>query len=462
MPLLLLLIVFSILILIKHTKNLRKKMIFKFIEKNILSSAPMNQWYSSITIDNVAKKLNRLSKKKLSPIFSELKKQNFAPLIKHCQDNELNLICRKKISNLSPLIKAELAFAKFEFGTCESLLEKIKPKNKQEKARILLIKSGLSLNDGDLESASIHVNSAINMFKKLCMQAEEAKAYLLCGIIYKACAMNDTAQMMMKTAADLFADIGANAGYAESLGNIGMLMVQQNRYSEADDYFNQALSVFLSINDVCGATDIYNQLAIMNLITKDLKKSKQFADQASKVLPTKHNKGKALNLDIYAQIACAKSQWKTTLKNAKLAEETYISEKNFSATLEMMHLQAQALINLKQLSAAEKILRKTITIAQSKQTCFHIANTYNLLGIIYLQQNNLSCAKTWFNKALETELYNDRWGGAAIDYANIALTEYRKGECSAGDKNKLEALRLAKESGDNELLKMLENKFINL
>ena len=433
-------------------------MIFKFLEKNILACAPSCQWYSSITTANAAKKLNKLSQKNLLPIFTDIKKQNFSSLINLFPENELKLLCGKKATTNSTIVNAELAFSKFDFKTCEDLLEKISPLTKANKARVLVIKSGLALNDGDLESASLQINSAIRIFKKLNMQAEEAQAYLLCGIIYKACAMNDTAQIMLETAAELFADIGANAKYAEAWGNLGMLMVQQNRYSDAEDYFNKALNVFTKVNDICSMVDIYNQLAIMKLIEKEYKKAKKFIDCATTILPPKYIKGKALNLDISAQIANANNQWKKVIKLAKLSAELYLKEKNFSAYLEMLHLQAHALIVNKQFVMAEDILRKIIKISKSHQTCFHIANAYNLLGNIYMQKGDFFRAKTLFNQALSAELYNDRWCGAAIDYANIAITEYRKGEHSAAEKNKSEALKLAKESGDEELLQLLENR----
>ena len=84
------------------------------------------------------------------------------------------------------------------------------------------------------------------------------------------------------------------------------------------------------------------------------------------------------------------------------------------------------------------------------------------MGVIFLEKGDSVRAKGLFNQALSTELYNERWCGAAIDYANIALTELRNGKKDEYIKNQKIALEYAKESGDEELTKILEQRFSSL
>ena len=459
---LLFLITISLLILKRHIKFLRQNMIYNFLEKNIAACIPADRWYSSIAVLRAAKKLNRLPQKCLRQIFADIKKQKFSSLFKHCEDAELKTICGKKAKPLSALYKAENSLMKFDFSSCFNLQKQIKPQNKTDQARLLAIEAALSLYDGDLESASTKINSAITIFNKQKMYMEEAQAYMLCGIIYKACALFDPAQLMLQKSIDLFTQTGAKAKLAEALGNLGMLMVQQNRYDEADDCFNKALKMFASAKDKKGMVYVYNQISISYLIRNDLKSAKKYCKEAQRHIIPSYRSGRALNSDIIAQIEAAQNKWKNVVKEAHEAEVLYKSAKNFSAMLEMMQLQAQALIKLKKDTKAEEILRNIIKKAKTKQTCFHIANAYNLLGVIFLEKGDSVRAKGLFNQALSTELYNERWCGAAIDYANIALTELRNGKKDEYIKNQKIALEYAKESGDEKLTKILEQRFSSL
>ena len=80
---------------------------------------------------------------------------------------------------------------------------------------------------------------------------------------------------------------------------------------------------------------------------------------------------------------------------------------------------------------------------------------------MFLQKKEFSRAKGLFNQSLQSELNNERWCGAAVDYANIALTEYRRGRKTEGNKNKIAALKYAEESGDEELIAYL-NSALNI
>ena len=458
MTALLLITVISVWLLRLHTKQLRKKMIYKFLEKNLIAQAPAQRWFSTPSLMLIAKALNKLPKKLLQPIFVAIKKQNFIPLLQFYKSDDLKLMCGKKISPSDKLTRAEIALLNLDFSTCSKILENLKANNTTDKARILVLEAGLALHEGDLESANIKINSAISKFKKLKMAFEEAAAYQLCGIIYKACALNDPAEIMLQTSIEIFEDVGAFARQAETLGILGMLMVQQSRLQEATDFFQRSLHLFEAVNDKNGIVNIYNQMSVTALINNNLSEAKKYTKEATLNLNPKYLQGRALSTDIKAQIENSNNNWKQAIKLASEAEILYKKGNNFSATLEMMQLQAQALIKIEKITEAEKTLRNIIKMAKKKQTCFHIANAYNLLGVIYLKQNNLNRAKSLFNQSISLELCNERWCGAAIDYANIALTEYRAGKNQDAIKNREIALEYAKESGDEELLELIQKK----
>ncbi len=442
-----------------YTKNLRKKMIFMFLEKNILTKVDYHNWYSSATIHFASKKLNKLKKHQLKPIFDDIKNKKFSSLINFINSDELKIICGKKISINQNLFLAEKYCREFKFNKAQKILNKIPSKNKQEKARIVFLEAQIALYEGDLEQASIKAALAINQFRKLHFIYEEALAYLLCGTVYRASAVFDTAQFMLKTAANLFNEIGAKNLEAVTFANIGMILTAENRNDEANDTFDKALNIFEKNKNLNGMGEVLNQKALAALINLDFSKAQKLIKSAENLLSSSNIQLRALNFDIAAQIAAAQNKYSKTISLSQMAADLYKKTGNNSALLEMMYLQANTLIKQNKLEKADLVLRNILKKAKSTSSSFHIANIYNLLGIICMKRGEIQRAIGLFNQSLSRELCNERWVGAAIDYANIALAELKRKNTSEADSCFLKALKYAEESGNKQLVDLLKKLF---
>ena len=444
-----------------YFKKIRQRIIAQILERNILKHHPKNAWYSSEITQKVARRLNKLPKKKLHPILQSLKNKDYSDLLSYLTldavDEFSTLYKHKKLSHPNPLQKAEQAFLDLDFAKARKNIESFSPNNKIEKARTDYLLAWFALEEGDLLSASEKVATATKQFQKSGLVYEEALAYLLAGTIYRVSAIFDTADFMFKTATQLFGFVNASAKEAETWASLGMLMVAQQRFEEADDAFEKAKKLFLIAQDKLGETEIINQQALAALIQGQLKKANKLALQTKKEFTSLKNlRGQALSLDILAQVEAAQNLWDRAYKNAKAAEALYLKTKNFSALQEMMFLQAQALLAKDNHLKSEQVLRELLKETAKHKTCFHVANVYNLLGIIYLKQGDFRRAEGLFQQSLSNELQNDRIGAAAIDYANIALAAYRRGHKEIGDKNKEMALQCAKDAGEDNLLALLK------
>ena len=65
-------------------------------------------------------------------------------------------------------------------------------------------------------------------------------------------------------------------------------------------------------------------------------------------------------------------------------------------------------------------------------------------------------------QSLNSEVCNERWAGAAIDCANIALSKRKRGKGESAEQDYKQALQYAEESGNSELLELLkETQSIN-
>lgn len=459
----LLIITLSSALLGLYIQQMKRKVIYKIIEKHLLAQTNMGSWYSSSVSHSISKQLSKLHRAQVSHILNTLNQGNGNLLnaIDKQTAKNINLILGKRKTASDFIQKAELALLAFDCEKLEKLIRAAPPLSKKDSFRLSYLKAHLHLKEGDLETASILASSAAAGFHKIGFLYEEALCYMLNSNAYRACGIVDTSQLMLQSALKIFQNLEAISKQAECLGMLGMLMITDNRFSEAETYFNKALSLFQNQNDANGCASIINQQSLCALICQSPPKAIKLAQKALKICEAKKNlHGIAFCYDILAQAKLANNN-KTALTYACKAANLYQTNKNISAYLEMLQLQSQILIRQNKITAAEKILRNIISFASTQNSCFHIANAYNLLGIIYLKQKDYRRAEGIFQQALHAELHNERWSGAAIDYANIAITSLNRGNIQQSKKHWKTALQYAEQSNNKQLLELLKEQKLN-
>lgn len=354
---------------------------------------------------------------------------------------------------------AGLYFATGDYSKVKLVLNNLNGKTPYARAKKHYWQAYYNLQEGDLLSATENGTRAVRLFNKQGYFYEEAETHLLLGTIYRISAVEDVSQFMLEAARKIFQSLGAGRKEAEALGNLGMLMVMQSRFEEADDYFQKAREIYHPDGQQLGEAEIINQEALTALIKKDFNEARRLAETALGMhQDIKNQEGTAFSLELLGHLESETKNWKQALEHAKQAQKIYSKTSNAAALLEALFLEAKANFELEENKAAEDILRKIIDFSKSHSSCFHVANAYNLLGLIYLKQGNLQRAKGLFQQSLDCELHNDRASGAAIDYANIAMIEYRRGQQEQAEKTLSTALEYAKADGETDLAKYLEEQ----
>ena len=319
------------------------------------------------------------------------------------------------------------------------------------------------LSAGNMADASLKAGAAITLFRQTNAFTEEADAYLLAGTIYRLSAVEDTAYFMLKQARDIFAATGHYAGEAEALGNLGMLWTMRENFEEAENCFSQSLEICRKYNRETAAAYIINQTALLKLLQKQYALAQKLAQEALQIhISHENKKGEAFSRDILAYVYAAQKQWKESAEQAELAEKLYIQEKDTAAYFSSLYQQAQAAYELKEDKKAEQKLRQIIQNKERENCCFHSASAISLLGLIFLRKNQLKRAKSLFLQAASLEQKNERFSGAATDYTNIGLIEYKSGDKKQALKTFYTALEYASAFGENEFSQMLEQKIKNL
>lgn len=340
-----------------------------------------------------------------------------------------------------------------------AVLEKLPPKINNRYLRAL--KNYLLAQDavswGGMKEASEYGSAAVAGFEKMRAPDEQAQAQLLMGTIYRVSAIADVSEFMLRAAHKIYEKNGSPSGMADSFGNLGMLMVMQKRFAEADDYFAQALDINIKQGRKIPEAEIINQMALLALLKDNPDTAEQKARQAQKIHRRCNNRqGEAFSLDVLSYVFLRRKQYDKLRKTAAQAEKRHAALNDEVSRQESLYLLATAYFEEDNPEAAEKTLRRMIAAAGGKRAGFYLANAYSLLGLIYLQKGELLRAKGLFSQAVQLEQKNDRLNAAAADYANIALIEARRGQKELARKNLETAIECAGFCEDDELKKTLQ------
>lgn len=375
----------------------------------------------------------------------------------------------KKLSDLnSPeaaIEQAVLQFCQGKLAETEKLIEQIPDKglNSYSKARKRFCQGYIFLNDGDMLSASQCAAEAGNLFNKSKAYFEEAQCYLLSGTIYRLSGIEDVAKFMFDAATKIFSGYGDDAGNADTLGNCGMLWVLQEKSAEAECDFGKALEINRRLNRRIAEAGILNQLALTNLLDKKLDTAKKRLKESEKINRELNNHcGLAFCFELSAHVFHEQKNYTQASACAAEAQKLYRDCNNISARFESLYLQALAEFEGENPQNAEQILRGLIAEAKIKKSAFHTASAYNLMGLIFLKYSKSKEAKVWFQEAAALEQKNDRYSGAAADYANIGLIEKRRGNLEQARKNLETAIGYAEIYGETELSETLRQRLKNL
>lgn len=388
-----------------------------------------------------------------------------------------HLFPRETISSLEEYIRenpqdqtalgalAELYFVTGNNGLGQLVLDKINLSKASLYVRGIYwyYQTGFYLKDGDMLAASQSCARAEKYFLQEKAFYAAARSYLLMGTVYRLCFIEDVASFMFRSALKIYQQLNYVPGQAAAYGNLGMLSSASEHFDEAQSYFEQARELYKHNNLPQGVAEIDNQLGLLNILNRDYASAEVFLQKAL----LRHRElssvpGLAFNAELRSYLASARKNYELSLQTASEAAGLYLELDNYSAYLESLYLQAEALCASQRDSAAEQALRRIIEFSREHPSSFHIANAYSLLGLIFMRRGELQRAKGLFQQSLEQEQRNDRWSGQASDYANIGLLELRCGQTDQAQKHLQAALDLAISLGDNNMAAYLKQKLAGL
>lgn len=458
-----------------YVQRLKRDMFFKLAARVLTSRQPSGEngfFFSTPALKKILRCLMRQKRKRavnlllagrLTAAKQYLKKKKAVYALAGLQAFDSPKTAEKLLVRLcgdfpsNDLYRAELAKVYFVCGknsAAAETMEKISEKSSCRYARAVkyYLQSVEMTRAGEMEEASQYASAAIKIFNREKAFFESGIAYLQMGTIYRVSAVSDVAQTMFEAAAEIFRKMKIPKAEAEAWGNLGMLTAAQNRFEEAESYFDRALQLNIEANRPRGQAEILNQQALLEIMRHKYPAASKLAKKSLKLhSQEKNHQGQAFSWDILSYINLAQKKYGEVLKSAGRALKLYDPKKNLSAVLELSYMQASAHFASGDCDQAEKLLRQIIQTASLQDSCFHVANAYSLLGLIFLQKRDFKRAKGLFQQAVGLEERNERLNCAAVDYANIALIEQKCGNLPQAHKTLQVALDYAESFGADEL-----------
>ena len=450
----------AICLMFFYMKKLQKLFFARLITKRLANGYICN----SLVVEDVCKYIMSCKKNKRNKILKALSEGNLNLFYRQIDNRSINSkinLCAKKSTypektkdTVYLLTLAKRYIKENAQNKALEILQKLKVKKTSQKqqAYYRYLMAQISLFEGDLLLASEDLNIVLKVFKRKKMFLEEAEAYFILGTIYRISGVYDTADFMLRASQEIYAYIGSQKGEAEAFGTLGLLMSAQERFDEAQDYFQKALDK--SSNDKTLNGFISSQQAMLELVKGDIKKAQKIANNILK--SAKNDCVKATVWDILSHIKLNEKKYNSAVKYAQAADEIFSKHKNYPASFESMYIKASALAYTGKLDEGEKVLRDLIEKEKTHKSCFHIAGAYTLLGLVLLKKNEPERAKAIFNQALSKELCNNRKTGVAIDYANLAIVEKMQGNNELAYENLQKALTQIKDI-DEHLTKKIKD-----
>lgn len=437
-----------------------------FLQKILAKKIIGRGIFSTLAVKQICRYILKQPANHRQKMLADINKNDFEELLKNIDDSLLKaklglMLGHKETAEQNPdvlylLMLADYSILQNNYDSAVLFLQQINGQklSLRLKAYQSLLTAKIALFEADLQTASEEVGRALKVFQKNNLLFEEAVAYYVLGTIYRVSGVFDAADFMLRSALKMFKFVNATKFEAEILGNFGLLMAVQKRFEEASSYFADAEKLFSSIGDDVDQSFVICQRAMLALLQNDSKSALKLIQPVLK--KQKNPAVLALASDIVGRCAFASEKWAKAAKASVEAASYYFKQKNYSAAFESLYLQAESLVKQNLFDEAELVLRELIRKEKYHRGCFHVANAHTLLGLIFLQKNDIKRAKTIFNQALEQELHNDRTIGIAIDYANLAAAERKCGNIQAAHKNLTLALSYAKDA-DEELWQQIKS-----
>lgn len=245
-----------------------------------------------------------------------------------------------------------------------------------------------------------HLRRALQIAQELSLLAQQAKAFLIFGVIYYRLGQTEEATDSLRKAIAIFSDLNDLTHQAESWNTLGMVHHEKGEldkailaYAEATRYA-RAVGIRLTAFYLNNLGEAYRDLFDMEQAVRYHREALQLAKQ-TQLVASEGDLRRNLGVDL-----CALGQYVEGVN--ELYRALAISQETQNLEVEMQCLHSLALVEMEQgnLTIARKHIERLREMAKRHKTRTHIARAHYLWGIYQKNLGNPIPAQESWQQAL--------------------------------------------------------------
>jgi len=211
--------------------------------------------------------------------------------------------------------------------------------------------------------------------------------------------------------ADTIEELSANIYH-----NLGTVAQEQRHWEQAEQYYQQALQIYIKYNNRFNQAGTYYQLGRLIQEQRHWERAEQYYQQALQIYIEDNNRFNQANAYYYlGKLAFEQRRWERAEQDYQQALQIYIEDNNRFNQANTYHNLGYVAQQQRQWEQAEQYYQQALQIFIEYNDRFSQAGTYHQLGMVAEEQQQWQQAHEYFLQALDTYVaYNDTHNGDIV------------------------------------------------
>ena len=237
----------------------------------------------------------------------------------------------------------------------------------------------------------------------------------LAGLVAREQRRFEQAEDYYRQALDLWLEFGDRHGAALTYHHLGVVAQEQRRFEQAEDYYQQALDLFLEFGDRHGAAVTYHQLGLVAQEQRRFEQAEDYYRQSLDLLLEFGDRhGAASTYHHLGMVAQEQRRFEQAEDDYRQALDLKLEFGDRHGAARTYHQLGRVAQEQRRFEQAEDYYRQALDLLLEFGDRHGAASTYHQLGLVAQDQRRFEQAEDYYRQALDLLLeFGDRHGAAS-------------------------------------------------
>ncbi|AUI69122.1 tetratricopeptide repeat protein [Beggiatoa leptomitoformis] len=254
----------------------------------------------------------------------------------------------------------------------------------------------------------------LTFFEKTERAKLNANTYHQLGMVAQAQRQWSQAQDYYQQALAILIEFNDRYSQASTYNQLGMVVEEQRQWSQAQDYYQQALAIWIEFNDRYAQAGTYHQLGNVAYEQRQWSQAQDYYQQALAILIEFNDRySQASTYNQLGMVVEEQRQWSQAQDYYQQALAIWIEFNDRYAQAGTYHQLGNVAYEQRQWSQAQDYYQQALAILIEFNDRYSQASTYNQLGRVAEEQRQWVQAQDYYQQALAIWIeFNDRYSQA--------------------------------------------------